>query len=105
VAATFPVRYLQDGEGLTVFTGSAWSWNLDGGAPVELVLQGRRRSATARRVSADPATVRDSLVGYLRLRPREAKYYGITLGPDGRPDPDDLDRAARSTRMIHIQPA
>src|SRR5919201_997478 len=44
---TIPVGYARDGETLVVFSSRSWRRNLRGGAPVEVLLQGRRYTGTA----------------------------------------------------------
>ena len=37
--------------------------------------------------------------------PGYAKYYNISLGPDGKPDPQELERVASERVLIKLQAA
>src|ERR1700736_5706602 len=63
-----PVNYLQRDRELLITTDSRWSHNLDGGAPVELRLRGRRVPATAEAVR-DHAQAAEALTALVRDHP------------------------------------
>lgn len=68
---TIPVEYSGEGDVLTVWSGHRWPANLRGGAPVELRLRGRRRTARAEVVDD-----RDELL-------TEVDRYVARYGPKG----------------------
>ena len=100
---TTPVGYSQDGNSLHLMTESPWWKNLQGGAPVEVLLRGERRSGTAA-VETDPRAVARVLQhdleehgpAYLRRR------YRINLDSD-HPPAEWLIEAAKGTILITIK--
>jgi len=62
-----PVNYLQRG-GLLITTDSKWWHNLEGGAPVEILLRGRRLRAWAEAVR-DEDRVAEALTALVRDHP------------------------------------
>jgi deazaflavin-dependent oxidoreductase (nitroreductase family) len=100
---TLPVNYLRDGDVLwvTSYRRRTWWRNLQGGAPVAVILAGRELKGRGEAL-VDERAVAKSLRGYLQKMPRYAKYYGIALDPAGQPVPEDCARAAQERVMIRI---
>ncbi|HZE16177.1 MAG TPA: nitroreductase/quinone reductase family protein [Mycobacterium sp.] len=95
------IRYLRDGERVVCFTDSRWWFNLRGGAPVEMLIAGRKLVGIATPVE-DRATVARSLSEFLHAMPGDSKYYGVRRNTDGLPNPDDIAEAAQHTAMVEI---
>lgn len=68
-----PVNYLQRGREVLITTDSPWWRNLDGGAPVELRLRGRKIGATAEAVR-DPDQVAEALTALVRDHPPYGRW-------------------------------
>jgi deazaflavin-dependent oxidoreductase (nitroreductase family) len=101
---TLPVNYVQEGNLLlaTSFRERTWWRNLRGGAPVTVHLAGKDARGIGEAVE-DAQAVREGLLVYLRKVPQYARYFGVTLGPDGQPNPEDIARAADSRVMVRVQ--
>lgn len=69
------IRYLRDGEHVVCFTDSKWWLNLRGGAPVEMLLAGRKLRGIATPVE-DRATVARRPLIYLVPNDRQAPNAG-----------------------------
>jgi deazaflavin-dependent oxidoreductase (nitroreductase family) len=101
---TTPVNYLRmkDSRGEYLLTTSTrertWWRNLRGGAAVTLRLQGKDLPAQAE-VLEDEGAVIDELGAFFEKAPKMAKYFGVRLEANGKPDRDDLARAA-VTRVV-----
>lgn len=82
---TTPITYARTGDTVAALTRKSRSWwrNLSDEPVVQLRLAGKTLSARAKATIGDPATL-PALVGYLEARPRDAKAYGVPLGPDGK---------------------
>ncbi|WAL66638.1 nitroreductase/quinone reductase family protein [Amycolatopsis cynarae] len=100
---TIPVSYFREGEIITCYTDSGWWKNLRGGAPVSVSIAGRRFRGVGEVVTQEHQAAVESLRTFLAKTPRDAKYHGVTLAPNGDPDAGDLDRAARASTMIRIR--
>jgi len=81
-----PVNYLQRGAELLITTDSKWWHNLEGGAPVELRLRGRRLRARADAVR-DPHRVAEALTALVRDHPPAGAGPMSESAPTGRPTP------------------
>jgi deazaflavin-dependent oxidoreductase (nitroreductase family) len=101
---TTPVNYVRDGDILLVTSlrGRVWWKNLRGGAPVSVRLQGHDLKGIAEAVTDDEA-VRKGLLAYLRKVPDYARYFQVSLDPDGQPNVEDVTRAAHNRVMIEIR--
>ncbi len=103
---SLPVMYARDGERLIVIAGQPqrkrWWRNLRGGAQVEVRLRGHDRHGQGRLVLEQPE-IEAGLSLYLARFPRAAKSFQIPSGADGRPSPQALSAAARTTVMIAIE--
>lgn len=96
------VRYIRRDDLVICYTDSKWWINLRGGAPVQMLIAGRKVRGIATPVE-DRATVAASLWEFLQTTPGDAKYYGVRRSADGRPCGDDIRRAAQYTAMIEIR--
>jgi len=96
-----PVNYVHIEKRLLITSQRDRTWwrNLLGGAPVEVILQGKRFNARAEAYS-DPARVLPLFTDYVRAAPSVARYFEIGLDAAGLPDPTDLARAARDRVMV-----
>lgn len=99
-----PVNYVRDGDILSVvsFRHRTWWRNLQSGVPVSLRLRGHERKAVAT-VFTDDEAVAASLLAHLQRAPQYAKYFRVTLDPDGKPDPEEARKAADSRIMVRIE--
>jgi hypothetical protein len=97
-----PISYSRDGNDVVCFTDtdSTWWKNLRGGAAVTMLIRGRRRPGTADVVTG--RAVVEQLAQHLRLIPRDARYHGVRLESDRKPNATDLARTARTTVMVRI---
>ncbi|HLH24272.1 MAG TPA: nitroreductase family deazaflavin-dependent oxidoreductase [Chloroflexota bacterium] len=97
---TIPVGYAQvDDRHLLLGTESAWKANLRGGARVRLRLRGHGRYGAAR-VIDDAAGMAAAYRQMLEAAPGYGRAIGITLGPDGEPDPTDVARARAAGHVV-----
>jgi hypothetical protein len=90
--------------GQTLFCYSPFSWwrNLQGGAPVNVVLKGRPLRGVAD-VCTDTQDIAEGLDVYLRHNPGDARFYRVKLDRDRRPYPEDIAKAARDNVQIRIE--
>jgi deazaflavin-dependent oxidoreductase (nitroreductase family) len=100
---TTPVNYLQRGREVLITTDSSWWRNLDGGAPVELQLRGRKLQATAEAVR-DLGLVADALTAIVRDHPPYGRWAHVRVRADGTPDPADVRaEVARGRVLVRVQ--
>lgn len=105
---TLPVGYAQNGKQIYILPGNpekkTWWRNLKGGLPLELTLRGQVLQAQGRLLDpqAEQAELAHGLGVYLQQTPGLAQQMQIRLGADGRPNPDDLRRAAGSAVLILV---
>ena len=98
-----PVNYLQRGREVLITTDSSWWHNLDGGAPVQLQLRGRKLRATAEAVR-DPSLVAEALTAIVRDHPPYGRWAHVRVGADGTPDPADVRaEVARGRVLVRVQ--
>lgn len=98
-----PVNYLQRGREVLITTDSSWWRNLDGGAPVELQLQGRKLRATAEAVR-DLGLVAEALTAIVRDHPPYGRWAHVRVGVDGTPDAADVRaEVARGRVLVRVQ--
>jgi len=97
------VNYLQRGREVLITTDSSWWHNLDGGAPVELRLRGRRVGATAEAVR-DPGIVAEALSALIRDHPAYGRWAHVGVHADGTPDAADVHaEVARGRVLVRVQ--
>ena len=103
---TIPVQYAREANTVIVYPGRAaektWWRNLVGGAEVTLRIKGRDLEGNAAAVTDDHEAIADGLRIWLRRFPSGARRLGVVRGPDGRPDPQDLARAAEGIVIVRI---
>ncbi|HTO45546.1 MAG TPA: nitroreductase/quinone reductase family protein [Burkholderiales bacterium] len=105
-AYTTPVRYLESGDAVWVFTGLETRWwkNLGGGATVSLRIRGEENLYRTEVVADAPDKIRSALGEFLAHFPQDVPYYEIALGADGRISQGDLEKAAARTVWIRAYP-
>ena len=101
---SLPVNYVRDGEELWVTSQRERTWwrNLQGGAPLEVVLEGKRLTAHGEAFVDEEAVV-EGLRRYLGKSPQVARYFGVPLDADGKADAQGLAQAARERVVVRIQ--
>lgn len=82
---TTPVTYYRDGNTVLILTKRSRNWWRNFPGPVTLRLGGETVTGRAEAVTEDEAKI-PLLTEYLRNRPRDARAYGVTLGPRGEID-------------------
>ena len=101
---TIPVGYARDGAALVVFSSRPWRRNLHGGAPVEVLLQGRRYSGTAAPIE-DPEEVTaevERTIGSYGHKGTEWRT-GITLDATPPPTREEIAQAMQGHAVIRIR--
>ena len=101
---TTPVNYLLIGDVLYVVSTRDCTWwrNLRGGSPVTLRLNGEKVHGWGD-VVEDDERIHQHLLTYIQEAPILARYFGVGLDVDGRPDDEDVTRASRSRVMVIIR--
>ena len=100
-----PVNYQREGDTLTITSLRERTWwrNLQGGVPVTARVQGQDLGGTAE-VATDDEAVAAGLLDYMRADPRYARFFKVTLGPDGQPaDPEQVARLAQDRVIVQIR--
>jgi len=99
-----PVNYVRDGDQyLTVsYRQRNWWRNLRGGVPVTIRIQGRELNAVAD-VAEELTPVAENLAVLFQSAPQVARYLAVKLDPDGRPDPEDVVRAASGRVVVRAR--
>jgi len=99
-----PVNYVHDGDGITVFSKRHRIWwrNLRGSAPVTVRVRGRDLNGIGESIE-DEEAIAAVLLAYLQEFPQYARFYQVTLGADGQPNPEEVSRAAQENVMIRVQ--
>jgi hypothetical protein len=88
---------------LVSFAGGSWWHNLDGGAPVQLQLRGRKLRANAEAVR-DPGLVADALTAIVRDHPPYGRWAHVRVRADGTPDAADVRaEVARGRVLVRVQ--
>ena len=100
-----PVNTVLIGGTLTVISMRSRTWwrNLQEGQIAQLRRAGKQfpvRGAVVR----TPADGAKGLGDYFAQYPAYAKYFKIPIGPDGKPDPKELDRVAGERLLIRLYP-
>jgi hypothetical protein len=98
-----PVNYLQRGREMLITTDSRWWRNLEGGAPVELQLRGRKLRAAAEAVR-DLGLVAEALTAIVRDHPPYGRWAHVRVGADGTPAAADVRaEVARGRVLVRVQ--
>ena len=100
---TVPVNFIREGDILLVtsYRNRTWWRNLRGDGPVTVRIHGRDWPATAEVLEAQEP-VADAFGRYLKAMPQVAKYLGVRVDADGRPDGADLHGAAHERVVVRI---
>ncbi len=105
-----PVRYLRDGNTLTVVTGADTAWwpNFIETQRVEVQLAGRRKTAEATAYRAPDPMVRAGLSNLLRAHPGDAAYLEIARDKgsgaiDGMWEADSYENALATAVVVVIK--
>ncbi len=101
---TTPVNYIRDGNDITVFSdrNRVWWRNLRGGVPVTVRVKGQDLKAIGEAIE-DKKIVAAGLLAYLQMSPKNAKYFQVSLNPNGQPTPKEVDGAAENRVMIRVK--
>ena len=101
---TTPVGYFRENGNLWVLTSRDRTWwkNLQGGADVELLLNGKPVHAFAK-PELDVKTIETQMCEYIKHIPQAAKSLGIRL-EDGDPNPEDITRTMEDRLFVRISP-
>ena len=101
---TTAVGYARNGDDIIFFKQSdnAWWRNLQGGVPVIARVKGKNLKAIGE-IIEDQKAVTEGLMIYVQKLPQYAKFFLVTLDPDGRPNPEEVARAAQNRVMIRLQ--
>lgn len=97
-----PVSYFVEGGTVYCFTHGKWWKNLATGANVMLHIKGEDYPGFATVETEDIAQISTALQKMMINNPRDARYYGVTFDADGRPNMDEIRKAATEAVMIHI---
>jgi deazaflavin-dependent oxidoreductase (nitroreductase family) len=100
---TTPVGYIRADDTVICLTHALWWKNLVERANVSMRIQGRDYVGTAEPVPDDTARKVKGLRKFLLAVPNWAKFYDVTMKPDGTPDSETLERAAEAAILIEIQ--
>ena len=101
-----PINVVRVGEALVVISmrNRTWWRNLRGGRMAQLRHIGKLIPLRGEVVEA-PAEVAAGLADYFAQYPGYAKYFDVRLDPDGKSDPQELERVARERVIIKLQAA
>jgi deazaflavin-dependent oxidoreductase (nitroreductase family) len=99
-----PVAYTRHDGDLLIGSPFGWTRNLRTGEPVQLRLQGRRRTADVRVIADEPGVV-DAYAVMARDNRNFAKFNHIGFDASGHPRPADLHGAwAAGARAFRLTP-
>lgn len=101
---TVPVNYLLEEKTIHVISVRNRNWwrNLKGGAPIEVLLKGKKRNAWAVLVE-DRQKVAEELRLLCKHNPKYAQYLNIKLNANDIPNSKDLLEAARNRVAVIIK--
>jgi deazaflavin-dependent oxidoreductase (nitroreductase family) len=101
---TTPVSYRRAGSSVTILSRASRVWwrNLPDEPDVELRMVGRTHTGVARAGIGEESDL-GTLIAFLEHRRFDAKAYGVTLGPDGRPAEADARRLLPSIVVIRVE--
>ena len=100
---TTPISYLREGDMVTAFSHARWTKNLAGGAPVSLNIKNKAYHGQAKIVSEDKEAIASELQRFLNVVRSDARFYQVTFDEDGRPNWEDVQRAAQNSTLLKIQ--
>lgn len=98
-----PVNYARRGEQLLVTSQRDRNWwrNFIPEGPATIYLQGQPADVNAQAIT-DPEAVAEELGQYLAARPAWARYFDVTLDPQGQPQTADLEHAAENRVVVRL---
>jgi deazaflavin-dependent oxidoreductase (nitroreductase family) len=101
-----PINVTPDETGFTATSLRSRNWwrNLRSGGQAELRVGGRLRRVCAE-VVEEQAAVAAGFARYFEQHPNYARYFGLPLGSDGRPAPQDLERLAAERVIVRLRPS
>ena len=98
-----PLSYVEDGQTLRLCTSrEGWWKNVAAKPDVDVVLRGKKRRGHATTIADDPDRIAAGIESILEQVPRDAAFYQVRM-EDGRPNADDLRRAAEQAVLIEVQ--
>lgn len=100
---TTPVSYFQENGTVYCFTHSTWWKNLVGGREVVVHIRGQGYHGIAKPTPDDVERIVKQLGRFFEHVPGDARFYNITLDEAGKPDSEELLRAAEEATMIEIK--
>jgi hypothetical protein len=104
---TVPVNFVhvvgEEGDHLLITSERVRTWwrNLQGGSPVDLLMQGKNLKAMAHSL-VEIQTVKDGLMSYFAHAPGSARYFNVGLDEGGRPLREDVVRVAQERVIIKV---
>lgn len=101
-----PVRYVRIDDGLRCYSTKDTQWwrNLRDGAIATMRTAGEDHRYRTEVLDDDTEAIRAALEHYLGVYPEDAVYHDVALGPDKKPIPGDLDRAAEHAVLVNATP-
>jgi hypothetical protein len=101
---TIPVNYVQYDNILLVISYRYRTWwrNLREDVPVSLRVRGQTLKGIGLVITSEAEVVKHLQI-YLIKAPKRAKYFNVTLDPDGNPNLGDLVKAAQDRVGVQIQ--
>jgi len=101
---TTPVGYFQTDDRTVLFaTERPWAKNLANGAPVELRLRGRTVRGRSE-VAEEEGALTEALGEMLAIDPGFGRFFGVAVGADGRPVPEQVRQAReRGLRVVRVR--
>jgi hypothetical protein len=99
---TTPVSYSEHNGMVTIFTHASWWKNLCGSAPVNLRIRGKDLRGIAETVDENKQAIAAGLTEHLRRVPSDARYYGVTMDAQGKPNPNEVFQAVQTVVMIRV---
>lgn len=100
---TTPISYTRNDDLVTAFTHAKWARNLEGGAPVSVIIKNKPFQGQAVIVSDDKEAIAVGLNAHLSHVRSDARFYQVTFDEDGSPHWEDVVRAANNCEMIQIK--
>lgn len=100
---TTPVSYSQSGDQVYIFTHASWWKNLQGGETVRLRIRGREIQGLAESVAEDKEAIASGLAAHLCKVPSDARYYGVTIDENGKPNPKEVEKAVQTVVMVRTR--
>ena len=100
---TLPVNYFACGDILyiTSLRNRRWWRNLRGGAPVKVRLEGRDMYVRGT-LMEDSTDVLENLKYFFQNRPEVARYFGIRLENNDRPNTQDISKLAEERVLVKV---